>query len=205
MSQLQERIAQFRKMAVEDPDNELGHFRLGQLLMEDGQFAEAEQSFAKALELSPLFSKVYQLRAEALLKLERKDEAITLLHEGHKVASERGDRVPQEAMAQMLRDLGETVAQAAVPSGPAGGGGFQCQSPNCRAGTLARQLPSAPLPDEVGERIHREVCMQCWEDWFRGYSIKVINELHLDLSSESGQREYDRYMYEYFGFEDLVK
>ena len=27
MSQLQERIAQFRKMANDDPDNELGHFR----------------------------------------------------------------------------------------------------------------------------------------------------------------------------------
>ena len=45
MSQLAERIAQFRKMATEDPDNELGHFRLGQLLMEDGQHAEAIRSF----------------------------------------------------------------------------------------------------------------------------------------------------------------
>ena len=35
--QLQERIAQFRKMAQDDPDNELGHFRLGQLYMEDDQ------------------------------------------------------------------------------------------------------------------------------------------------------------------------
>jgi hypothetical protein len=34
--QLEERIAQFRKMAEDDPDNELGHFRLGQLLMEAG-------------------------------------------------------------------------------------------------------------------------------------------------------------------------
>ena len=32
MSQIQERIAQFRKMANDDPDNELGHYRLGQLL-----------------------------------------------------------------------------------------------------------------------------------------------------------------------------
>ena len=38
MSQLQERIAQFRKMASDDPDNELGHFRLGQLLMEAQDF-----------------------------------------------------------------------------------------------------------------------------------------------------------------------
>jgi hypothetical protein len=30
----------------------------------------------------------------------------------------------------------------------------------------------------------------------------VINELRLDLSSEFGQAEYDKYMREYFGFED---
>src|SRR5437016_2211756 len=37
MNQLQERIAQYRKMANDDPDNELGHYRLGQLLMEAEQ------------------------------------------------------------------------------------------------------------------------------------------------------------------------
>ena len=47
MSNLAEQIARFRKMAQEDPDNELGHFRLGQLLMEDGQYAEAAKSFER--------------------------------------------------------------------------------------------------------------------------------------------------------------
>src|SRR5439155_3482551 len=61
MSQLQERIAQFRKMANDDPDNELGHFRLGQLLMEAGELEEAIRSFRRTLELFPQFSKVYQL------------------------------------------------------------------------------------------------------------------------------------------------
>ena len=32
LTELAERISQFRKMAQDDPDNELGHFRLGQLL-----------------------------------------------------------------------------------------------------------------------------------------------------------------------------
>jgi uncharacterized protein HemY len=50
MTQLQERIAQFRKMANDDPENELGHFRLGQLLMENLQFDEAIQSFRRTLE-----------------------------------------------------------------------------------------------------------------------------------------------------------
>ena len=76
MSQLQERIAQFRKMANDDPDNELGHFRLGQLFMEGGQYEEAVGSFRRTLELSPQFSKVYHLLATSLLKLNRQEEAV---------------------------------------------------------------------------------------------------------------------------------
>jgi predicted Zn-dependent protease len=63
MSQLQERIAQFRKMASDDPDNELGHFRLGQLLTDAQDYDEAIKSFCRTPELSPQFSKVYQLLA----------------------------------------------------------------------------------------------------------------------------------------------
>lgn len=204
MSQLQERIAQFRKMASDDPDNELGHFRLGQLLMEDGQFDEATSSFRRTLELSPLFSKVYQLLGESLLKLGNKDEAIQVLWEGHKVAGERGDRIPQDAIAKLLRQQGEEVTAEPLSEPPVGAGptGFRCTNPNCRAGNMARQLPGPPIPEEIGMRIHQEICAQCWDDWFRGMSIKVINELRLDLSSDNGQKEYDRYMRENFGFED---
>ena len=52
MSQLQERIAQFRKMANDDPDNELGHFRLGQLYAEAGQHEDATKSFRRTLDTS---------------------------------------------------------------------------------------------------------------------------------------------------------
>ncbi len=69
MSQLEERIAQFRKMANDDPENELGHFRLGQLLMEAEQYPDAVASFRRTLELSPEFSKVFQLLATCLLKM----------------------------------------------------------------------------------------------------------------------------------------
>src|SRR4051794_34382313 len=86
MSQIQDRIAQFRKMANDDPDNELGHYRLGQLLMENGQHEEAVQSFRRTLELSPQFSKVYQLLGSSLAKLGRRDEAVQVLREGFGVA-----------------------------------------------------------------------------------------------------------------------
>src|SRR5256885_7045298 len=102
MTPLEERIAQFRKMALDDPDNELGHFRLGQLLMEDNQVEEAARSFQRTLVLSPQFSKVYQLLADCQIKLGRRDEAIATLQEGYKIADQRRDKMPRDAMGQMM-------------------------------------------------------------------------------------------------------
>src|SRR5437868_946085 len=99
MSQLQARIAQFRKMAQDDPENELGHFRLGSLLMEDGHYEDAIQSFRRTLELSPQFSKVYQLLGSCLLKLGRQEEASRTLREGFAIADERGDNMPRDEIA----------------------------------------------------------------------------------------------------------
>ena len=62
-------------------------------------------------------------------------------------------------------------------------------------------LDRAPWKGELGQRIYETVCADCWNDWLRNYSIKVINELRLDLSTERGQEEYDRYMREYLGLE----
>src|SRR5437773_943803 len=98
MSQLTDRIAQFRKMASDDPDNELGHYRLGQLLMEAGQWEEAVQSFRRTLELSPQFSKVYQLLGQSLIKQDKNDLAIKTLTEGFAIADERGDNIPRDEM-----------------------------------------------------------------------------------------------------------
>jgi Fe-S cluster biosynthesis and repair protein YggX len=204
MSSLHDRIAQFRKMATDDPENELGHFRLGQLLMEDNQFAEAAKSFERTLELSPQFSKVYQLLGECHVKLGQKDKAAEVWTTGYKVADERGDKMPRDAMGKLLADHGAPVPKAEAPAADDGGPGtgFRCERPGCMSGNRARQLPAPPIPDAIGERIFQSVCADCWNAWFRDYSIKVINELRLDLSSEFGQAEYDKYMREYFGFED---
>src|SRR6266852_3235488 len=200
MSQLQERIAQFRKMANDDPDNELGHFRLGQLLMEAGQHDEAIGSFRRTLELSPQFSKVYQLLAGCLLKLGRNDEAVQVLQQGFAVADERGDNMPRDEMGKMLALLGKPVP-APKRAAEAAGDGFHCQRPGCMHGRHARQLPGPPMSDDLGRGIYESVCAVCWNDWLKNYSIKVINELRLDLSTEMGQEEYDRYMREYLGLD----
>ena len=202
MSQLQDRIAQFRKMANDDPENELGHFRLGQLLIEAGEHDEAVKSFRRTLELSPQFSKVYQLLASSLLKLNRRDEAVRVLLEGFAVADERGDNMPRDEMAKMLGQLGAAVPVSKKPaaSGPQGDG-FRCQRPGCMAGARARQLPQPPMNDDLGRRIHAEICADCWTEWLKNYSIKVINEMRLDLSTEQGQGSYDQMMHEFLGFQ----
>jgi iron-sulfur cluster assembly accessory protein len=104
-----ERIAQFQKMTADDPDNELAHYRLGQLLMEDDQYAEAVKSFERTLELSPQFTKVYQLLGECLIELDRKDRAVEVLTKGWAVADKRGDDMYRDEMAKLLTELGAPV------------------------------------------------------------------------------------------------
>jgi Fe-S cluster biosynthesis and repair protein YggX len=205
MSDLENRIAQFQKMANDDPDNELGHYRLGQLYMENKQFEEAVASFNRTLILSPQFSKVFQLLGNSLLSLDKKSEAVTTLQKGFTIADERGDNMPRDEMARMLKELGEPVPESkktAAPINTGAGdamGNMQCTRPGCMVGSKARKLPAPPLNDELGKRIFEAICADCWSEWVKNYSIKVINELRLDLSSERGQAEYDKYMHEFLG------
>jgi len=204
MNPLQDRIDQWRKMAQDDPDNELGHYRLGQFLMEAKQYSEAVASFRHALEVNPHFSKVYQLLATCHLELQERPEAIQVLHQGFAVAQERGDNIPREEMGKMLVQLGEKLPEVKEEKGAVGPAtGFRCQRPGCFAGRQARQLPAPPrgLDKELGERIYANVCSECWNDWLKNMSIKVINELRLDLSTERGAEEYDRHLREFLGLE----
>jgi tetratricopeptide (TPR) repeat protein len=200
MSQLDERIAQFRKMANDDPENELGHFRLGQLLMEAEQNGEAAASFRRTLELSPQFSKVYQLLGACLIKENNKAEAIKVLRAGFAVADERGDNIPRDEMAKMLTQLGEEAPTSKKAKGDgAVGDGFRCQRPGCQAGAHAHKLAKPPMNDAIGQKIQDQVCAECWDFWLRNLSIKVINEMRLDLSTEQGVEVYDQVMRESLG------
>lgn len=204
MSAPADRIAQFRKMTTDDPDNELGHFRLGQLLMEDGQFADAVASLDRTLQLSPEFSKVFQLLGECHYKAGDPAKAIEVLTRGYEVADKRGDKMPRDAMGKLLLQYGGTVPAAAEvvveDDGPETG--FKCARPMCTFGKRAKPLIFAPIKGELGERIAATICSGCWDAWKKDQSIKVINELRLDLSSESGAAEYDRNMKDFMGFEE---
>jgi Fe-S cluster biosynthesis and repair protein YggX len=50
-----------------------------------------------------------------------------------------------------------------------------------------------PFGDEVGDFIEQNITKESWDEWME-LSIKVINELRLDLGDEKGQRAYDEHM-----------
>ena len=151
--------------------------------------------------MSPQFSKVYQLLATSLLKLHRTEEAVQVLQQGYAVADERGDNIPRDEMAKMLTQLGNRSTGVEAEPRPARTAVSAASGRAARHGTCPPIPPNPPMSDELGRRIYETVCADCWNDWLRNYSIKVINELRLDLSTDRGQEEYDRYMREFLGLE----
>jgi Fe-S cluster assembly iron-binding protein IscA len=106
-----ERIAEMRRLSINNPKNELAHFRLGQLLMLDGQHSEAVKSFEQTLTISPGFSKAAQLLGECLIKTGEKVRAVEVLTKGWITADERGDEPARDAMASLLVSIGAPIPQ----------------------------------------------------------------------------------------------
>ena len=197
----QQRIEQFRKMAADDPSNELGHLSLGRELLKAGEAAEAADSFRRTLELNDRFSKAYQLLAEALLKLDRPDDAATVLKRGVVVAAERGDRLPKEAMIKQLESMGQEVPDVERAREIEVGEGQVLDS---RTGQVGSKLPRAPFKGTLGQVIYDNVSAESWNEWI-GMGTKVINELRLPLSDPQAQQMYDQHMIEFLNLRDRLE
>ena len=202
--EMDQRIEQFKKMAREDPDNELGHFSLGKACLDAGKPQEAIAPLAKAIELKPTMSKAYQLLADAYERAGQHAKALETLTRGVGVADAQGDRMPRDAMAKVLRDAGSAVPEfksaareeAGISSSGPSASGFKC----ARCGRPDGQLAKPPFKGDIGQRIFNGVCQTCWREWI-GMGTKVINELGLVLSTPAGQQAYDQYMLEFLQLE----
>jgi Fe-S cluster biosynthesis and repair protein YggX len=197
MAETNARIEQFRKMAQADPDNEVGHFSLGRAYLEAGMAQEAAASFRRVIELNPQLSKVYQLLATALVKLDQKAEAVAQLQRGVRMADERGEFAPRNEMAEMLRAMGAEVppfksAAAAKPEQALSQGEVFCT----RCQRAGRKLPAPPFSNAQGKLIFENVCADCWREWI-GMGTKVINELRLPLHDPQAQKIFDQHMMEF--------
>jgi Fe-S cluster biosynthesis and repair protein YggX len=188
------RIEQFLQMTEADPNNELGHFSLGREYLTAGQFEQAVQSLERCLEINPNISKAYQFEAQALLQLNRRDEAIAKLTAGAQRADERGEMMPRNDMARMLKELNAPVPQfkSGAADKPVGEGEVVC----VRCHRVARKLPSPPYSNAQGKEIYEKVCADCWREWI-GMGTKVINELRLPLSDPQAQKIFDQHMMEF--------
>ena len=114
---LAQRIIDFRKLAADDPENVLGHYRLGQLLATDGQTDEAAKSFERALAISPDFPEGYRYLGECLIKLGQKERAVEALTKGWRVAQDRGEEYPRDAIANLLQSVGAANSAEEVGHG----------------------------------------------------------------------------------------
>jgi Fe-S cluster biosynthesis and repair protein YggX len=188
------RIEQFRKMATDDPGNALGHFSLGRELLSAGQAAEAAASFERVLAIDPNLSRAHQQLGAALLELGRRDEAVARLTEGVKVAASRGDVMPKNEMARMLKDLGAPVPDTgtARQAAEVGEGQVHCK----RCGRVASKLPRPPMRNDFGKQIYENVCADCWREAI-GFGTKVINELRLPMNDPQASRLWDQHVREF--------
>jgi Fe-S cluster biosynthesis and repair protein YggX len=142
-------------------------------------------------------SKAYQLAGQAMIDAGWADKAVAVLNKGYEVAAGRGDRMPQQAMADLLRKVGReppTLKTTSPTTSAAAGGGFICR----RTGKAGTQMPSRPFRGPLGEWIHQNISAETWKAWI-GQGTKVINELRLDLSRDQDQETYDQHMREYLG------
>ena len=151
---LTQRIAQFENMAQADPTNEMAHFSLAQAYVQSGRFGDAAASFVRCTELVPDMSKAYQLAGDALIRAGQRDQAAQVLLRGYVVAAERGDRMPQKAIEDLLRSIGRHVPKVADAPGRGGGTGPAGHADAGSAGANGAASGGTPSPSSnlaVGE------------------------------------------------------
>ncbi len=200
MQDLETRIANFQKMAEADPENELAHFSLGKLFGEAGRHAEAVESLRRALALKDDHSLAHQHLGTSLLALGEKAEAIEAWTRGVGVAHARGERMPRDKMIELLEAEGAPVPELddTAPAEPeVAEGSFRCE----RCQQVGVALDEPPFSTELGRKIHATICTRCWREWM-GMSVKVINELRLNLMAPKDSEVYDGHMKEFLGLGD---
>jgi Fe-S cluster biosynthesis and repair protein YggX len=196
MSNLDERIAQWEKMAAEAPDD-MAYFSLGNAYKEAQRWDDAAKAYGQAIGLNQGMSRAYQFLGETLIKAGREADAKPMLIKGYKVAAERGDVMPQRSIGEMLQRLGEDlpeVEDAAAKKAEVEASGNMVL--DRRAGQPQPRLADPPMRGPLGKFIYDHFGQITWNQWI-GQGTKVINELRLDFSNLAHQDLYEQHMLEW--------
>ena len=202
-----ERIEQWERMAEQAPDD-MAFFSLGSAYKDADRYGDAADAFEQAIVHNPGMSRAYQLLGECLLRLERDEEARDALLSGYKHAAERGDTLPKNAIAEMLKELDvplpevETAEQKqAKLDAEAAETGGRPMILDRRTGQPQPRLPDPPMRGPIGAFIFEHFGQITWTQWI-GQGTKVINELRLDLSKPEHQDVYEQQMLDWLGITD---
>ena len=97
------RIAMFKEVLKDDPNDPLLYFGLGQEYMGGEQFAQAIESFENAVRLHPDYSAAYRYLGECLEKAGDQQRAREVYEVGIPVAEKHGDLEAAKAMRAFLK------------------------------------------------------------------------------------------------------
>jgi Fe-S cluster biosynthesis and repair protein YggX len=151
------------------------------------------------------------MAGEALVKAGELERAVSVLTQGHTIAGGKGDLMPKNAMAKLLRELGAPVPDdrpggpvsvslsGADGAGPVPEGMMRCR----QSGKIGHKMARPPFRGALGAWIGANISQETWNTWI-GQGTKVINELRLDLSREKDQETYDQHMRDFLGIDEGV-
>ncbi|MBL4592055.1 MAG: Fe(2+)-trafficking protein [Phycisphaerales bacterium] len=198
---LETRIAQYMKLTADDPTNEMAFFSLGNAYLQGERHLEAAQAFAKCAEINNAMTKAYQLAGRAYIDAGKKDDAEGVLLKGYTEAAARGDRMPKDAIALMLKEIDIEVPEIAEKEPPKAkpAGDFKCS----KSGLMGTKLARPPFRNGMGQWIQDSISKETFNEWI-SLGTKVINELRLDLSNDMHDAVYDYAMRVFLGLDDAT-
>lgn len=192
-----ERIERFQELVRQDPDNDMAHFTLGGAYAQADRPADAAECYIRCTELNESMSKAFQLAGASLIAAGETERAAEVLAKGFAVASEHGDMMPKNAMADLLTQIGAPVPKQEKVKAEVVDAGFVCKKTGRPGSPIAR----VPFRTGVGAWIQENLSDETWKEWI-ALGTKVINELRLDLSKDEHSLVYDYAMRRYIGLDD---
>jgi tetratricopeptide (TPR) repeat protein len=103
--ELERRADMFRQVLAIDPDDALGNFGLGELLVGQGRFEEAARHLERAIATDPGYSAAFLALGKAQTGLGEGEAAIRTYRNGIEVAAGKGDLSTANTMQERLAEL----------------------------------------------------------------------------------------------------
>ncbi len=206
---IEERIEQLRKMAKANPDDDLAHFALGQALIDAERFAEAVPVLKHVVKINPRYTRAYLLLGIALDKDGDEDGGIEAWQLGYHSAQNRGElMIAREIEAQLKIKNAPTTSEMVdllgidEPATKEELRPLEADEVLCiKSGKIGKKMKFDPFGDQIGAFIYANISQESWESWME-MSIKVINELRLDLGDADGQTQYEQNMKTFLNLPD---